>query len=166
MILRFSEKLASRLGCGFSKTATPIAHSNELVSWSGDLLTHEAGGELAILRNDASYSTLIVPLAKVKTFDRFLPIFFLRVATLWKICGGHFDPLNQGVIVLKRSNRSLIISMNQTMRKLPRIITDFTEDTAKPDWQTIEYEINEYPSDSLKYMMPTLELQMRLLELP
>jgi hypothetical protein len=76
------------------------------------------------------------------------------VSDLWKKHGGSFDPDNQSVIVLPRTNRSLIGSMNDAMNAL-RFHCDVAEFADTPfDLSHVEWRMNENPYKSLNYDHP------------
>jgi hypothetical protein len=65
--------------------------------------------------NDATLYTLIFPVTGVKGFPELWMIMLGRIAEVWMKHGAEFDPNNQTVIVLPRTNRSLIGSMNDAV---------------------------------------------------
>jgi len=72
----------------------------------------EKVGNHAVVMNDTSLSTIIFPLKGIRNFEVFLPQMMARVAELFGKHGKGFDGSNQTVVILPRSNRSIIGTMN------------------------------------------------------
>ena len=162
MIIRPSLRLAKRLKCDFSKPSVPIPYLGTLTSWSGELLRMKSVGSHAVMLNEETLVTVIIPLAGVRDFKQFLPVFLARVAALWRQFGASFDPLNQSIVVLKRTERALIGSHNDVIRMLRFHIEDALDEWEAVDWAKAEEFINETPFSLIGYAQPAEELSRQL----
>lgn len=162
MILRPSVRLAKRLKCEFSKPSVPVPYLGTLHSWSGELLRLKSVGSHAIMSNEETLLTVIVPLAGVRDFTQFLPLFLARVAALWRQFDGAFDPLNQTVVVLKRTERALIGSHNDIIRMLRFHVENALDEWETVDWSKAEEFINDTPFKLIAYAHPAEEFARQL----
>lgn len=119
-------------------------------------------GSHAVMSNEETLTTVIVPLSGVRDFNQFLPLFLARVAALWRQFGASFDPLNQSVIVLKRTERALIGSQNDIIRMLRFHIEDALDEWEAVDWPSAEGFINSTPFRLIAYAHPIDELARQL----
>jgi len=111
MVIHASAKFTKRLKCEVSLPNRRHFQSIKLHSWSGDIVRAYGVGDCAVMMNDASFSIVVIPL-KGLTFEKFLPIFLQRAARLFIQAGGSLETQNQTVVILRRTDRSLIGSMN------------------------------------------------------
>lgn len=120
-------------------------------------------GDCALMMNDASFSIVVVPL-KGMTFETFLPAFLQRAARLFIQAGGLLEAQNQNVVVLRRTDRSLIGSMNSAKHDARyEIEAHFENDEI--DWNQVEDRLNEIPFSAIGYNSPKAEL-VRVLASP
>lgn len=109
---------------------------------------------LVVLMNDATLYTLIVPATGVKGFPDFWRRLIVRIAGLWESHGAEFDPNNQSVILLGRTDRTLIGSMNDAV-----MMIRFHDELAKQDGKELELmemerRSNETPYSALDHHRP------------
>ncbi|MEO7099791.1 MAG: hypothetical protein ABI162_10550 [Luteolibacter sp.] len=104
--------------------------------------------------NDATLYTLILPATGVKGFPDLWMRLLARIEEVWARHGLAFDPNNQSVIVMARTDRSLIGSTNDAI-KLIRIYDDVARDEkAELDLMKMEQRSNETPYKALGYEDP------------
>lgn len=113
---------------------------------------------MASAMNDASLSMVVVPLKGVRTFEQFLPAFLERAARVFKAAGGFLETRNQTVIVLRRSDRQLIGTMNDARRHARYEIEYRRAQDADVDWDAVEDELNQVPFSATDYVPPKEEL--------
>ena len=104
--------------------------------------------------NDATLYSVIFASAGLRDFQSVFAVFLGRVAVKWNLEGADFDPMNQSVIVLPRSNRSLMSSMNEAIRCLTvrhQYVFDHDPDA---DWSEYERGLNVMPYKAIKYNSP------------
>ena len=106
------------------------------------------------MTHDATLFTFLVPLEGIRSFEPFVTQFLERVAAIWSSFGASFDPQNQNVVALKRSNRSLIGSMNDAKWLLENVMIQSRESGDPVNWAEIEHHMNEVPYSVLKYRRP------------
>jgi hypothetical protein len=117
MILHLSKKLADRLKCQFSMEGMSVVQAGRLDAWSGHCFRVDRI-EYVIMMNDACLFSILMPAKGLTSVESFLDAFLPRVAKAWQEHGGNFDCLNQEVIILKRSNKSLIGSMTEAVKMI------------------------------------------------
>jgi len=120
---------------------------------------------MASAMNDASLSMVVVPLKGVRTFEQFLPAFLERAARVFKAAGGFLETRNQTVIVLRRSDRQLIGTMNDARRHTCHEIEYRWSQDGQVDWDEVEDELNQIPFSAIDYALPKEELP-RVLDSP
>lgn len=154
MIIRPSAQLAKRLKCEITEAPSLPEHQRHLSSWSGDLFAFRGVGSHALMMHDATLFTFLVPLEGIRSFEPFVVRFLDRVAAIWSSLGASFDPQNQNVVALKRSNRSLIGTMNEAKRLLGGDMIHSLENIGTLNWTIVEHQMNEVPYSVLKYRRP------------
>jgi hypothetical protein len=117
MILHLSKQLADRLKCQFSMEGMSVVQAGRLDAWSGHCF-RIGRIEYVIMMNDACLFSILMPAKGLTSVESFLDAFLPRVAKAWQEHGGNFDCLNQEVIILKRSNKSLIGSMTEAVKMI------------------------------------------------
>ena len=117
MILHLSKQLAYRLKCQFSTEGMAVIQAGRLDSWSGHCF-RIGRVEDVIMMNAACLFSILMPAKGLTSIESFLDAFLPRVAKAWQEHGGNFDCLNQEVIILKRSNKSLIGSMTEAVKMI------------------------------------------------
>jgi len=114
------------------------------------------------MTHDATLFTFLVPLEGIRSFEPFVTQFLERVAAIWSSFGASFDPQNQNVVALKRSNRSLIGSMNEAKWLMEGVVIQSLESVGSVDWAVVEHQMNAVPYSVLKYARPFDELRKSL----
>jgi hypothetical protein len=157
MVIHASAKFATRLKCAVSLSNRRHVQTIKIDSWSGDIVGAYGVGDFAVMMNDASFSVVVVPLKGLKTFDQFLEVFLPRAARLFIQAGSSFETRNRTVIVLRRTDRSLIGSMNGAKREARyEIESHFANDEI--DWNQVEDHLNQIPFSAIGYNSPKDEL--------
>lgn len=158
MILHLSNALIKRLKCPVSLEGMAIIQPRRLNAWSGHCF-RIGRIEHIMLMNDASLYTVVMPARGITSIEALLNAFLPLVASIWSENGGNFDPANQEVIVLKRTNRSLIGSMNDAIYTA-KAFYEFK--LGEKTGQTIEYHLNSVPYKALEFDSPS-QLLLKLL---
>lgn len=163
MILHVSKAFAERLKCAVSLPNQRPLQKAVLDSWSVDILKFRKGGAVAVVMNDASLTTVTVPLKGIRTFGEFVATFLKRAAARFADQGGQLDSENQTVIVLSRSDRRLIGTMNEAKFIIGRSISDDLENGDDIDWDRTERYMNEVIYSRIDYDQPQERLRKLLL---
>jgi hypothetical protein len=161
MILHLSKQLADRLKCSVSLQGMPVVQAGRLDAWSGHCF-RIGRVEHVMMMNDASLFTILMPARGLTSIDSFLKAFLPRVAEVWHRFDSEFDAQNQQVIVLKRTNRSLIGSMNDAIQSAKFHYEYNRNKTYSFGPTDIEKRLNMVPYKALKYTAP-FELLPKLL---
>jgi len=164
MIIHASKTFAEHLKCTVSGPNRRLPHHASLDSWSIDLFKLAKGGAFALVMNDASLSTIIIPLKGVRNFEVFLPLVLARVAAFLAKHGAAFDTCNQSVIILPRSNRSLIGTMNEAKFLIQDSVEHKLTLAGDIDWDALESRLNETPYSRIGYATPDKRLRELLAE--
>ena len=114
MILRASAAFTKRFKCQLSHEGERLPQARRLDAWSCHFV-RTGRKPLVVAMNDATLYTLIFPVTGVKGFPELWMRMLGRIAEVWMKHGAEFDPNNQTVIVLPRTDRSLIGSMNDAV---------------------------------------------------
>lgn len=163
MILHVSKAFAGRMKCAISLPDQRPLQRAVLDSWSADILKVRKGGAVAVVMNDASLTTVIVPLKSIRKFEEFIAAFLKRAAARFADQGGQLDSGNQTLIVLSRSDRSLIGTMNEARFILGNCISDGLEGGDDIDWDRVEGYMNEVIYSRIEYDRPSDRLRKLLL---
>jgi hypothetical protein len=163
MILHLSKQLADRLKCSVSLQGMPVIQAGRLDAWSGHCF-RIGRVEHVMMMNDASLFTILMPARGLTSIDSFLKAFLPRVAQVWHRFDAEFDDQNQQVIVLKRTNRSLIGSMNDAIQATKFHFEYIREEVHEFGPIDIEERLNMVPYKALRYKAPC-ELLPELLRL-
>lgn len=150
MIINVSASFVKRLHCPVSFADRRPIHLGWLDSWSADIFRSDAG-QCALMMNDTSLSMVAVPLKDIRTFEQFLPVFLHRAARIFKEAGGTLDPASQTVMILRRSDRSLIGTMNEA-REHARI--EIAHLHGQLDWNRVEDQLNGLIFSRIEYHTP------------
>jgi hypothetical protein len=130
-----------------------VLQAGRLDAWSGHCF-RIGRIEHIIMMNDASLYTILMPARGLTSINSFLKEFLPRVADVWHGFGADFDAHNQEVIVLKRSNRSLIGSMNDAIQATKfhfEYVREKPHDFGPID---IEERLNMVPYKALGFQSP------------
>ena len=153
MILHLSKELADRLKCSVSLQGMPVLQTGRLDAWSGHCF-RSGRMEHIMMMNDACLYTILMPARGLTSIDSFLKAFLPRVAEIWQRFDAEFDANNQEVIVLKRTNRSLIGSMNDAIQATKFHLQYDHEDSHDFEPIDIEVRLNLVPYKALDHMAP------------
>lgn len=163
MVIHASAKFTKRLKCEVSLPNRRHFQSIKIHSWSGDIVRVYGVGDCALMMNDASFSIVVMPL-KGLTYETFLQAFLQRAARLFIQAGGSLETQNQTVVVMRRTDRSLIGSMNAAKHDAHYEIQSRLENDVI-DWNQVEDRLNQTPFSALGYNSPKDEL-VRVLASP
>lgn len=155
MILRASAAFAKRFKCAFSTPGPWSGKKRRSDEWSCHLIRL---GPLPVVvaMHDATLYVLVIPVTGVKTFEAFFRLFLARVKETWERSGSDFDSENQSVIVLSRTDRTRIGSMNDA-------ILSFRLNRAHGDsLESLETKANHTPYKAIGYNLPDALLQQML----
>jgi len=94
----------------------------------------------------------------LKTFEKFLEVFLPRTERLFTEAGGSLETRNQTVIVLRRSDRQLIGSMNDARLHACEEIEGQWSEKGSIAWDQVEDRLNEIPFSATDYVLPKIEL--------
>ena len=158
-IIYASAFFVKRLKCTVSLSSDKLTQTRTMEGWSGDILKVACAGEAAVMMHDASLAVIIVPLKGVRRFEEFLLSFLRSEAELWKTLGATFDEANQNVLVLRRSNRSLIGSLNNAKQFIEFTVVDQLDDSKPIDWNEAQRFINQTPFAVIGYEFPLKKLE-------
>ena len=154
MVLYGSASFVQRLKCQVSFPAHRPAQAQTAGGWSADLLKLPRVEAVAVLMHDVSLATLIVPLGGVRRFEDFLPRFMEQAVPLFQSVGGSIHPSNQSVMVLRRTNRHLIGSMNNAKQLIGFTIADQRQAGESVNWTEAATFINRTPFSVLNFASP------------
>ena len=161
MILYLSKQLADRLKCSVSLQGMPVVQSGRLDAWSGHCF-RIGRVEHVMMMNDACLYTILMPARGLTSIDSFLKAFLPKVAEVWHRFDFEFDTQNQQVNVLKRTNRSLIGSMNDAIQATKFHFEYIREEVHEFGPIDIEERLNMVPYKAIQYSAP-FELLQKLL---
>ena len=154
MIIHASKDFSKRFKCEVSGEGHTVLQAGRLDAWSGHVV-RIGRTSFVLLMNDASLYSIIIPAKGLTSFPALLKILFSQVSDLWAKHGASFDADNQTVIVLPRTNRSLIGSMNDAMKAL-RFSYEIAETAGTPfDLSRVVTNLNRNPYKALDYDDPS-----------
>lgn len=161
MILRTSAAFTERFKCQLSHEGTQVPQERRVDAWSCHF--YRLGRKpLVLVMNDATLYTLIFPATGVKGFPDLWLKLLGRIEQVWTEHGAAFDPKNQTVMMLPRTNRALIGSMTDAMKMLRWYDELAREDGRELDLREMEWRSNQTPYKALEYEHPN-RLLARLL---
>ena len=154
MILHLSRKLADRLQCKLSFERENVTQAGRIDSWSADLFSPPGHGCFGFIMHDASLFPILVPLRAKTNYEAFLGDLLQHIECAYGNVGAEFDTANQTVLLTKRSNRSIIGSMNEAIWRLGFEATMAADMKRRIDWsKTVEY-IGTMPFSAVKGHFP------------
>jgi hypothetical protein len=109
---------------------------------------------LVVVMNDATLYTLILPVSGVKGFPELWLKLLGRIGEIWTGYGADFDSDNQAVVLLSRTNRSLIGSMNDATMLIRIYDGDAKAEQMELDLAAMETRSNQTPYKVLDYEWP------------
>lgn len=163
IIIHASRDFAKRFRCDLSLAGEKVEQAGRLDAWSGHL-TRVNRKPILMMMNDACLWSIILPAAGLTTLEKFLPVFLERVAEVWISHGVAFDPSNQSVVFLSRTNRSLIGSMSDAVAKIRFVEEAYRFDGKPMNWREMEDYLNRMPYGALNYYHPDKQLRKLLAE--
>ena len=156
MILHASAGFAKRFKCAVSAAGPWRGRGRRIDEWSCHYV-RLGKMPVVVAMHDATLYTLIIPVTGLKTFGDFWRLFLLRVAETWAAYGADFDPANQAVVVLPRTDRTRIGSMNDGVQR-------FRWNRAQGDaLESLEAGANRTPYKAIDYAYP-VDLLERMLD--
>jgi hypothetical protein len=153
LILHASRAFVKRYRCDLSLEGRPVEQGGLINSWSGHFI-RVGPTPLVLMMNDATLWSIIIPVKGVTAFPVFLPILLERIEEVWNGHGASFDAGNQMVGVFRRTNRSLIGSMNEAVRLLRFDAEDARAGGIEPDWREFESDLNNTPFMAMNPSFP------------
>ena len=154
MIFYGSANFLQRLKCQVSRPEHRPAQDQTADGWSGDILKLPRIEAVAVMMHDVSLATIIVPLGGVRGHEDFLPRFLEQMASLFQSVGGHINPANQSVLVLRRANRRLIGSLNNAKQLIGFTIADQRQAGESVNWTEAQTFINRTPFSVIDFATP------------
>jgi hypothetical protein len=162
MVIHASKEFTKWFRCKISLKGQPVEQGRLLDHWSADVVQLRSK-RLVLFMNDANLWSTIVPMEKFMTLDRLLTKFLARTAEVWARHGAPFDAANQSLYFLKRSNRSLVGSMNEAIHLIHAVSHD---EGANLSWPRMEEQLNRMLYSALNYHSPDRVMQRMLEALP
>ncbi|MEM1083565.1 MAG: hypothetical protein AAGI48_05545 [Verrucomicrobiota bacterium] len=154
MVLFVSAAFEKKFGCPVSHAGECPTQTGRMNAWSCHFV-RIGRKSVVVAMHDASLFTLVLPTAGMRGFDGFLVRLVERVGEKWIRRGLPFDPNDQRVMVLRRSDRSRIGSMND-MVQMMRFYHELARDEgSEVDFAEMERRSNETPYKSIGYNSPS-----------
>ena len=153
MILRVSATFAKQFKCLVSQVGENLPQERRLDAWSCHFIRVRRK-PLVVVMNDATLYTLILPATGMKSFPELWLKLLGRIGEVWKRHGVDFDPDNQTVILLSRTNRSLIGSMNDAIMLIRIYDDDARDEKTELDLMEMEARSNQTPYKALGFEQP------------
>ena len=149
-----------RFKCEVSLRDKPVTQPGDLNAWSVHV-TKLGRSPVILAMNDASLYTLLFAATGVTSYRAFLGLMLPAIEKTWAGIGETCEATRQPVIVVRRTNRSLMGSMNEAMRIL-RWYHDLSQlDGSRLDLVYVEHQINETPFKGINYENPMARLILR-----
>jgi hypothetical protein len=153
MTIHVSKDFEKRFKCGSGMTRGTVLQAGRLDAWSAHCVRLSCR-TVAIFMNDATLCTILIPVEDSMDFPQVVHALLCRIDGIWPELGLAFDETAESVIVLPRSNRALISSMNEAIRCIKwRDEIAFTENYLL-DLEFLEAGVNEMPYKALSYDSP------------
>ena len=154
MILHLSQSLAKRLKCSLSYQESKIAQPGNPDAWSADLFRVPRAGTHALVMHDASLWPIIIPLHECRTYHAFLKALLIHIELSYALAGREFDGANVTVMATKRSNRSIIGSMNSAIYLVTSRVEGALAAGEEINWSEIQADLSQTPFMSLEGLFP------------
>jgi hypothetical protein len=154
MILHLSQALAKRLKCSLSYQDNKIAQPGRPDAWSADLFRVPRAGTHALVMHDASLWPIIIPLQECRTYHTFLQALLIHIEMSYAAVGREFDGANVTVVATKRSNRSIIGSMNNAIYLVTSRVEYVMASGEAINWADIQANLSQTPFMSLEGFFP------------
>ena len=153
MILRVSAAFAKQFQCEVSQPGAELPQERRLDAWSCHFIRVRRK-PLVVVMNDATLFTLILPATGVKGFPELWLKLLGRIGEVWTRHGVDFDQDNQEVLLLSRTNRSLIGSMNDAILLIRFYADDAWDERREFDLGEMEARSNQTPYKALGFERP------------
>jgi hypothetical protein len=153
MILRVSAAFAKQFKCSIRQVGGNVPQERCLDSWSCHLIRIRRK-PVVVAMNDATLYTLILPVIGVKGFPEMWLKLLYRIGEVLTRHGVDFDPDHQAVILLSRTNRSLIGSMNDAIQLIHFYDHNAKDENRELDLEKMEVRSNQTPYKALNYVWP------------
>ncbi len=153
MILRVSVAFAKQFKCDLSHEGEKFPQQRRMDSWSCHFVRVRRK-PLVVVMNDATLYTLILPVSGVRSFPDLWKRLLARMDDLWGRHGVAFDANHQSVIVMARTNRSLIGSMNDAIMLIRIYESNARDAGTELDLAAMEVRSNQTPYKALGYEWP------------
>ncbi len=115
MILHASAAFTKRFKCQVSLPEHRLPQTRRMDAWSCHFI-RLGTTPVVVVMHDATLYTLVIPAKGAKSLGELWLRLVGRIAETWWKHGVEYDPGNQTVIVLPRTDRSRIGSMNDAIR--------------------------------------------------
>ena len=153
MIIHASKAFEKRFKCAVSGSGQVVLQAGRLDAWSGHVVRIGYSSYVALM-NDATLYCHIIPAKGLTRFPVLLKVILPLISDVWAKHGRTFDPDNQSVIVLPRTNRALIGSMNDAMRILRYYHEDAKDAGSELDLGRVMGSLNMMPYKALGFDSP------------
>lgn len=162
MIISVSKDFERRFKCRMSRVSVPVNQREIIDSWSAHVFRLGRTPHVLFM-HDASLWHLIISAKRITSLDKLLPLFFTRIREVWNLHSVAFDDLNQSVLFMPRANRTLIGSMNESIRQI-KSLTETASDQDSLSIQEIEDYMQQTPYSALEHIFPDRSLKKLLSE--
>jgi hypothetical protein len=153
MILRVSAAFAKQFKCDLSHEGERLPQERRMDSWSCHFVRVRRK-PLVVVMNDATLYTLILPVSGAKKFPDLWMRLLDRMADVWERHGVAFDTNHQSVVVMARTNRSLIRLMNDAILLIRHYDFNAGDEGRELDLAAMEIRSNQTPYKALGFVLP------------
>lgn len=158
VLLHVSAAFEKKFRCPVSFADERPAQRGGMDAWSCHFV-RIGRRQLVMAMHDASLFSLILPTAGMKGFDGYLMRLVERIAEEWARHGLTFDPNNQTVMVVRRSDKSRIGSMNDAISMMRFYHERAREEGEAIDLDDMERRANMTPYKALGFDDPVRHLK-------
>lgn len=153
MIIQASKDFTNRFKCRLSLAKSTLRPAPSPDAWSAHLF-RLGSSPFALVTHEMTLWSFIIAAKGITTAEGFLKEFLPRVAEAWKARHAEFDASNQSIVFVRRSNRSVIGTMNDFIW-LIRVNAEAAFEEGKP-WNLPEMEesLRRTPCGALGYDRP------------
>lgn len=161
MIIHASKDFEKRFKCDVSMKGQTVLQAGRLDAWSAHCF--KIGRKSAVFfMNDATLYSVLVPACGLFSFKAAMKVLLVRIGVIWRRHGASFDVSNQSIIVLPRTNKSLISSMSEAIRCVTCRHEYRYDCDPDVEWSEYEYSLNDMPYKALNYDSPEMRLSQLL----
>lgn len=166
MIIHASKNFVTKLKCSVSLSKYRPTNVQVFDEWTGDLLKIKQRELVAVMMHNETLATVIVPLRGIRSFQDFLPLFLRKVNQLLKPVGASIAEANQNVLVLRRTNRPVIGSMNDAKELIEFEVIEQLDTREPLDWNKAADFINRTSFSLIDHKTPSEALAILVSEQP